>query len=55
MSPERLAPLRLKASQKMVKGLPLPLGLSGAQPPEAFLEIFEAARREADQPEAEAV
>jgi predicted DsbA family dithiol-disulfide isomerase len=29
--------------------------ISGAQPPEAFLEIFEAARREADQPEAEAV
>ena len=29
--------------------------LSGAQPPEAFLEIFEAARREAEAPEAEIV
>ncbi|MBM3478921.1 MAG: DsbA family oxidoreductase [Alphaproteobacteria bacterium] len=29
--------------------------ISGAQPPEAFLEIFEAARREADAPETDAV
>ncbi len=29
--------------------------LSGAQPPEAFLEVFEAARREAEAPEAEIV
>ena len=27
--------------------------ISGAQPPEAFIEIFEAARRESDAPEAE--